>query len=177
MAYSWRVDGPLGLFDKGKLSSQIFRDVPYAIVTLVTYEILQKAVVTALLREAQRRQAAAGNAKAKGQNERGNVVEAALAAVFGANKKLKDAMCGSLAGGFGGFATTPMDVIKTRMMTGTQSVTVLDAATRIARDEGLATFFVGAGPRLMQKVPANGLFFLLYEAFRSFLGVASTGAD
>ena len=79
--------------------------------------------------------------------------------------------------GFGGLATTPMDVVKTRMMTGSQSATVLDAATRIARDEGLATFFVGAGPRLMQKVPANGLFFLLYEAFRSFLGVASTGSD
>ena len=51
VVYSWKNDGPLGLFDKGKLSSQIVRDVPYAIVTLVSYEILQNLVARAMKRK------------------------------------------------------------------------------------------------------------------------------
>ncbi len=184
--YSWRVEGPLGLFDKGKLTSQIFRDVPYAIVTLVTYEILQQTVVRALQRQVERQQEAAA-ASTKGGNKKqgittiskGNdVVATVLSALFGqgSNKRLKDALCGCVAGGFGSFATTPMDVVKTRMMTSTQSATVGEVVARIAREEGLLTFFVGVGPRLMHKIPANGLFFLTYEAIRTFLGVAGTGA-
>lgn len=175
----------MGLFDKGKLTSQIFRDVPYAIVTLVSYEILQQTVVRAVQRQLERQQEAAtastkvGNKKRViNTNSNGNdAVTTVLSTLFGkgSNKKLKDALCGCVAGGFGSFATTPMDVVKTRMMTSTQSATVLEVVSQIAREEGLLTFFVGVGPRLMHKIPANGLFFLSYEAIRTFLGVPSTG--
>jgi hypothetical protein len=55
---------------------------------------------------------------------------------------------GALAGAVTGLATTPLDVIKTRLMT--QGVSrkyagVIDCASKIARQEGIGTFFaVGA---------------------------------
>ena len=42
--YSLKHEGMLGIFGQGKLTSQIIRDVPYAIITLVTYELLQSLV-------------------------------------------------------------------------------------------------------------------------------------
>ena len=183
--HSWRVDGPLGLLSKGKLSSQIFRDVPYAIVTLVSYEILQGLVKKAIAARA----AAESKAKAGGKRRAAPATAAAavavkssrLAAVLPAlldrlsEKRVLDAFCGATAGGLGSLLTTPMDVIKTRMMTGDSGryASVLDAIRVMYRDEGAASFLIGALPRLAHKVPANGLFFLCYESFRTWLGVAS----
>ena len=91
-------------------------------------------------------------------------------------KRALDAFCGATAGGLGSLLTTPMDVIKTRMMTGNSGrySSVLDAIRIMYRDEGPAAFLIGALPRLAHKVPANGLFFLCYESFRSWLGVTGT---
>ena len=50
---------------------------------------------------------------------------------------------GALAGSITGVATTPLDVIKTRLMTQGSKRTysgVLDCATKIAQQEGVATF-------------------------------------
>ena len=50
---------------------------------------------------------------------------------------------GSLAGAVTGIATTPLDVIKTRLMTQGSKRTysgVFDCATKIAQQEGAATF-------------------------------------
>jgi Mitochondrial carrier protein len=188
IAYSWSKEGPLGLFAGGKLKSQIFRDVPYAIITLVSYELLQYTVTKAIRKHLEHEQQQLEASRTKKTKHSHSVddntaakkgVKLMLGKFFsdGNNKKLRDALCGSVAGGLGSFATTPMDVVKTRMMTGTQYASVADAALRIAREEGLLTFFVGAGPRLMHKIPANGLFFLTYEAFRTLLGVAATGSE
>lgn len=197
VVYSWKNDGPLGLFDKGKLSSQIIRDVPYAIVTLVSYEILQNLVTRAIKRQQQNnhQQTESENSikKDSATDDKGNVNTVTLrlnsitstsisssssssSSSPGPSKKLRDALCGSMAGGLGSLVTTPMDVVKTRMMTGTQYVSIGDAFYRILREEGFLTFFVGVGPRLMHKIPANGLFFLCYEALRTFLQVEGASA-
>jgi Mitochondrial carrier protein len=133
-----REDGVRGLLGNGRLASQMLRDVPYAIATLLSYEILQGYV----------------SKKFKG-------------------KKVKDALCGALAGGFGAFVTTPFDLIKTRMMMGGEYTSILNAVGRISKEEGLSAFMIGMGPRLMHKIPANGVFFLFYETFKSLLGVTS----
>jgi len=165
MRHSLKVDGPLGLFSKGKLSSQIFRDVPYAIVTLVSYEILQGLVKKAIA--AKKQAAGATSKKTAPQKGSSSLLEKLN------EKPALDAFCGALAGGTGSLFTTPMDVIKTRMMTGESGryKSVVDAIRVMYRDEGVASFFIGTLPRLAHKVPANGLFFLCYEAFRSWLGV------
>ncbi len=155
---SIQKEGAIGIFAGGKLYSQILRDVPYAIVTLVSYEILQ-AVVTGW----HERRAAQTAESGSGGQER--------------DRKATDALCGAVGGGLGSFATTPMDVVKTRMMTslgdgrGSGYSSVSECISKIAREEGLGSFFIGTGPRLLHKVPANGLFFLCYEYFRTVLGV------
>ena len=111
---------------------QIFRDVPYAIFTLVSYEILQTAVVNAVRRhkkkQAEDAAAAATTTSAAGKSSKGHTdgtkgtsslsssatatdkktavtrhdpITAAVSALFGNdnNKKLRNALCGSMAGG------------------------------------------------------------------------------
>ena len=179
VVYSWKNDGPLGLFDKGKLSSQIIRDVPYAIVTLVSYEILQNLVARAMKRKEEnsnqkikQESNSNGDEISTNRNQKETAIRRSrLISNPNPSKKLRDALCGSLAGGLGSLVTTPMDVVKTRMMTGTQYTSIGEAFLTMLREEGVLTFFIGVGPRLMHKIPANGLFFLCYEAFRTFLQV------
>ena len=59
-----------------------------------------------------------------------------------------------------------MDVVKTRMMIGNEYSSIANAIYRISKEEGVTTFLVGMTPRLMQKIPANGIFFLTYEYLR-----------
>jgi solute carrier family 25 (mitochondrial S-adenosylmethionine transporter), member 26 len=165
VVYSFKNDGLLGLFDNGKLSSQILRDIPYAIVTLVSYELLQSCVAQMLKNHEEKISTSDGKALGKKSNSE------IRSAYIGPSKKLRDALCGSIAGGLGSFVTTPMDVVKTRMMTGSQFSSVGEAFYRILKEEGILNFFTGVGPRLMHKIPANGLFFLCYEAFKTFLQV------
>lgn len=81
--------------------------------------------------------------------------------------------------GIGSLLTNPMDVVKTRLMTaakgGSDAQSVVSCVRAILRDEGVSAFFIGTPARLMHKVPANGLFFLCYELFRTMFGVVGTG--
>ena len=173
----------------------IHRDVPYAILTLVSYELLQGLV--------HRRKFTADAAD--------NVSSAP------SRRKFDDALCGSLAGGalkimflgslivracytskkiplcnamyciyylfefyfmqgIGSLLTNPMDVVKTRLMTSQDGGGgVWSCVARILREEGPGAFLIGTPARLMHKIPANGLFFLFYELFRTMLGVSGTG--
>jgi len=137
------------------------RDVPYAMITLVTYEVLQ----TFFAARARVRAQEEGPGGTHTNSTRG------VAAASGKSTPISDAICGAAAGGIGTIFSTPMDVIKTRMMTTKQFMSVPEAAVRILREEGASTFLVGVYPRLMHKIPANGLFFLCYEAFRQMFGV------
>lgn len=194
VTHSFQKEGVFGLFGKGKLMSQIVRDVPYAIVCLLTYEILQTAVKQLLTSyEAKKSEMIddKSHSKAAPRNVKNvtpsSILDSFMQSLIDArqfadsslyhllsNRRLRDAVCGSVAGGLGSLLTTPMDVIKTRLMTDTKYGSVWIAITVIAKQEGLGTFFRGALPRLMHKVPANALFFLFYEAFRSLLGVSMT---
>lgn len=159
IVYCAKHEGLLGMFNGGKLTSQILRDVPYAIVTLISYEILQSYLTRVYEIQSQK---IPRNSKVQEENQQ----------LPSHIKQLKDAVCGAIAGGIGSFATTPMDVIKTRIMTSSEYKSIFDAIFKITRDEGLLTFFAGTTPRLLHKIPANGLFFLTYEFFKTCLGVS-----
>lgn len=97
-----------------------------------------------------------------------------------------NALLGGLAGGVGSFFTNPMDVIMTRInlssaaaggdgrrSSGSSGSSVVAMALEILQSEGIGAFGKGVGPRLAHKVPANAVFFLVYELCRALLGVGS----
>lgn len=98
----------MGFFGKGGLKTQWARDIPYAMVTLLVYETLQKAA-------ARRRKP--GDPPAA--------------------KVLENMIIGAVAGGVGSLVTNPMDMIKTRMMTSPELYAgPMDAAWIALRTEG-----------------------------------------
>jgi hypothetical protein len=69
----------------------------------------------------------------------------------------------------------PMDTIKTRLVaqTGAKFVAgvvpykgIVDCAVRIAKEEGIKTFYRGLAPRLISVVPMIGIQFGVYEAMK-----------
>lgn len=87
----------------------------------------------------------------------------------------KGALCGSIAGGFTGFLTTPLDVIKTRIMLA-ESLhktrpyrTPWHGLQQLFLEGGVKTMFSGAGPRTLWISVGGFLFFGAYEKSSSVL--------
>lgn len=138
-------------FPKGGISSQMIRDVPYAILTLLSYEYLRENFVNA-----------APSSSSSSNNKKSSKPE-----------KWKDLVAGGMAGGIGTYLTNPLDVIKTRLQTGNalKYSGVWDCGYTILKEEGPKAFMKGSVPRLIHKIPANAVFFLSYEFFRRLLKV------
>ncbi|KAI9803380.1 MAG: S-adenosylmethionine transporter [Piccolia ochrophora] len=66
---------------------------------------------------------------------------------------------GSIAGAVAAGITTPLDVLKTRMMLSRDKQHVLPLLTQILRDSGPRAFFAGIGPRILW-ISAGGAIFL-----------------
>ncbi|CAM9141643.1 unnamed protein product [Phaeothamnion confervicola] len=156
IASIYQKQGLLGFFGKSGLATQMARDIPYAMITLLVYESLQTW--------SRRRRADAAAATVAG----GGV---AAAVPFKASP-FETMFIGAVAGGIGSLLTNPMDVIKTRIMTSPEVYSgAMDAVWTTLRVEGPLAFLKGATPRLLHKIPANGAFFVAYEFFRALLGV------
>ncbi|TDH70659.1 hypothetical protein CCR75_001218 [Bremia lactucae] len=81
---------------------------------------------------------------------------------------LQGAVCGSIAGGLAASITTPLDVVKTRLMLGRDAKGVpylgtLNTLSRVYTDEGLKRLFSGVGPRTMWISIGGFVFFGMYE--------------
>ncbi|KAH8778515.1 mitochondrial carrier domain-containing protein [Diaporthe sp. PMI_573] len=61
----------------------------------------------------------------------------------------ESALYGSVSGGMAAAVTTPLDVLKTRVMLSTERQRVWDVVTGILRQHGVRPFFAGIGPRVM----------------------------
>jgi hypothetical protein len=133
------------LFPTGGIASQMLRDIPYAVVTLLAYEYLQSAWKNRLSEQSHPRVPA----------------------------RAWDMVLGGVAGGLGSYVTNPMDVIKTRLQTSSDLYdgSIRTCVARTWSEGGPNAFLRGSVPRLLHKVPANGFFFLFYEVFRSLLQV------
>ncbi|KAF6261240.1 mitochondrial carrier [Scenedesmus sp. NREL 46B-D3] len=84
---------------------------------------------------------------------------------------LEDLFMGGFAGAAAAAATTPLDVVKTRMMcTASSRPTLLGAARSVlAEGEGLKAFFRGVGPRALSNGLNSAVFFCFFEAIRRVL--------
>jgi len=61
---------------------------------------------------------------------------------------LESAVCGSLAGAVAAGVTTPLDVLKTRVMLAQERQRVLHVLSSLLREHGVRPFFAGIGPRV-----------------------------
>jgi solute carrier family 25 S-adenosylmethionine transporter 26 len=84
------------------------------------------------------------------------------------------AICGSVSGGIAAAATTPLDVIKTRLMIGKDANGVLykgafDTGYRVLKGEGWRKLLSGIEPRVFWISIGGFVFFGAYEECRSIL--------
>lgn len=82
---------------------------------------------------------------------------------------VKGALCGSIAGGFAAAVTTPLDVLKTRLMLSKERLSVFKLAKNIVHDEGYSVLLSGIGPRTMWISAGGAIFLGVYESVSSFL--------
>lgn len=78
---------------------------------------------------------------------------------------LQSAACGSASGSFAAAVTTPLDVMKTRIMldNGSKTLGLLSAAVDIYRKDGFKKFFAGLTPRSLWCGLGGFVFFGAYE--------------
>jgi solute carrier family 25 S-adenosylmethionine transporter 26 len=95
---------------------------------------------------------------AKGRTKRVNEKDLELSPI-------ETAMCGAVAGTFSAGITTPLDRIKTLLMTGSGAYggTVASCASKIWQQDGLAGFATGMAPRVTYIAPSVVIFFIAYE--------------
>jgi solute carrier family 25 S-adenosylmethionine transporter 26 len=88
------------------------------------------------------------------------------------------AVCGAIAGTFSAAITTPLDRIKTLLMTDSAAYggSVMSCASKILREEGVAGFCTGLAPRVAYIAPSVVIFFVAYEQVQQRLskGVVET---
>lgn len=79
---------------------------------------------------------------------------------------LEAAACGALAGSISAAITSPLDRVKTILMTdgAAYGATVMSCVTKILQEEGLRGLAVGMGPRVVYIAPSVAIFFVAYEA-------------
>ncbi|KAK3997045.1 mitochondrial carrier domain-containing protein [Cladorrhinum sp. PSN332] len=81
----------------------------------------------------------------------------------------ESALYGSLAGGVAAAVTTPLDVLKTRVMLSTQKEGMGAIVKDILREHGVRPFFAGIGPRVMWISIGGAIFLGSYQwAINSF---------
>ncbi|KAF2145436.1 uncharacterized protein K452DRAFT_315683 [Aplosporella prunicola CBS 121167] len=83
---------------------------------------------------------------------------------------LEGAVFGSLAGAVAAGLTTPLDVLKTRMMLATQRQKMVPLLKEILRDSGPKAFFAGLGPRVFWISTGGAIFLGSYQWAINALG-------
>ncbi|KAK4352551.1 hypothetical protein RND71_028069 [Anisodus tanguticus] len=74
--------------------------------------------------------------------------------------------CGALAGGISASLTTPLDVVKTRLMTQVHSDGISTIVKQILKEEGWVGFTRGMGPRVLHSACFSALGYFAFETAR-----------
>jgi hypothetical protein len=89
---------------------------------------------------------------------------------------IENSIMGCIASGTTVCIMIPMDTIKTRLVTQGSGIAaegaykgIIDCAIRVAREEGMGTFYRGLPPRLVSVVPMIGIQFGVYEAMKNIM--------
>lgn len=92
---------------------------------------------------------------------------------------IEDLVMGGTAGAAAAAATTPLDVVKTRMMvSASERPTILQAAQGVlASGKGWKAFFTGIGPRSVSNGLNSAIFFCFFEAIRKAINNMAAEED
>ncbi|KAK4040488.1 mitochondrial carrier domain-containing protein [Parachaetomium inaequale] len=85
--------------------------------------------------------------------------EGAAVGIVGEVSAAESAVYGSISGGVAAAVTTPLDVLKTRVMLSAQRESMASIVRTIVKENGIRPFFAGIGPRVMW-ISAGGAIFL-----------------
>lgn len=140
---TWKSGG-LPAFYRGWLG-QVMRDVPFRAIQMPAYELTKRFYLANIV-----------SRRPRDGGEGAVTLSAGDSVVVGA-----------VAGTISAAITTPLDVLKTRLMTQTTAQGTFATAASIVRQEGLVGMFQGIGPRVAYIGPSCGLFFLVYEGVKS----------
>ncbi|TVU27309.1 hypothetical protein EJB05_29911 [Eragrostis curvula] len=111
------------------------------------------------------------------------VAKEGIKGLYAAKRDLKDAenaIIGAFAGAITGALTTPLDVMKTRLMIqgpGNQYRGFIDCAQTILRDEGAGAFLKGIEPRVLWIGIGGSIFFGVLEKTKSILADRTNRRD
>ncbi|KAM3443264.1 hypothetical protein MY4824_000567 [Beauveria thailandica] len=128
----------------------VFREVPFTVIQFPLWEGMK-----AWRRRQRQRQGGSGSGTT-------SQVTAAESGLFG-----------SVAGAVAAAATTPLDVLKTRVMLSPERVSVAAVFGRMAREEGVRPFFAGVAPRVTWISIGGAIFLGSYQWVVNTLGMES----
>ena len=154
----------------------IFREVPFTVIQFPLWEALK-----AWGRERRERTgaglfgepAAAAAAAAVATRPRQGGDAAPPSVIIREVSAPESALYGSMAGAVAAGITTPLDVLKTRVMLSAQKESVPSIVRSILRDHGVRPFFAGIGPRVAW-ISAGGAIFL--GSYQWAINMLSQGA-
>lgn len=118
------------------------RDVPFRVAQLTSYEVAKSTYLRFK----------------KSKNIAGKENEVSL-------NPVESAIVGAVAGSFSAAITTPLDRIKTLLMTDSQAYgsSVTSCISKIIEDEGIKGLTKGLVPRVVYIAPSVAIFFIAYE--------------
>merc|ERR1712146_295320 len=156
---------------------QVARDIPFRAILLPTYEMTKnfskRRFGNFKERMVQKKMEEYNKNKTKKSDISKDGEGLTLATCRKQFDSIEDTILGAVAGTISAAATTPLDVIKTRLMTQSSSDLnrykgPLDALVRIATEEGVFNgLFKGVVPRVVYIGPSCALFFLTYGAVKT----------
>lgn len=132
----------------------LLREIPFTIIQFPLWEALKAWHV---------RRFAVGNGHGVGTLKETSGSSNAIPA-------LPAALYGSLSGAIAAGITTPLDVLKTRLMLSRERVSAGAMLQQILRDSGPRAFFAGFGPRIMWISAGGAIFLGSYQWAHNMLG-------
>lgn len=172
--------GVAGLYE-GYLGG-VARDVPFRVAQLCSYEVTKtlylrikkqrlddKAILLAKKQDFRKKRDRNGSKSASSVHD-SKVLELS---------PVDAAICGAIAGTFSAAITTPLDRIKTLLMTDSAAYggSVASCAAKIWREEGVAGFCAGLVPRVTYIAPSVVIFFIVYEQVQQRLSNKETAVS
>jgi len=89
-------------------------------------------------------------------------------------RKLGTFLAGAVAGSTSSFVMTPVDVVKTRLATGSCPLGVKNCMVHVVKEVGWKGLYAGAGSRVLWSGAFSAIGFGTFEMVKGYLGVANT---